>query len=78
MSKGKPKTKTKQKIKPEVLILRVYPILEQAITEGVNLGWNRAHKHEYNPAVEHIKECISDAVCSQMFEYFEINDGSKI
>ena len=41
---------------------RAYSIIEQAIDSGLELGWNRAHKHTATPSKEHIIECMEVAV----------------
>ena len=45
-------------------------ILDQAINEGVRLGYRRAFKHNENPIEEVIIETIEDNVMAKMYEYF--------
>lgn len=55
---------------------KVYPILLQAIEEGVLHGYNRAHKHVEKPddilLVDTIVKCTMEAV----LEWFEIEDSN--
>jgi len=55
---------------------KVYPILLQAIEEGVLYGYNRAHKHVEKPddilLVDTIVKCTMEAV----LEWFEIEDSN--
>ncbi len=34
--------------------LKAYSIIEEAIDNGLELGWNRAHKHTDTPAKEYV------------------------
>jgi len=55
---------------------KVYPVLLQAIEEGVLYGYNRAHKHVEKPddilLVDTIVKCTMEAV----LEWFEIEDSN--
>lgn len=53
-------------------------ILEQAIEEGVNRGWRRAHKYVENPDEHVIIDHINDAVMAQIYEYFTFDDELHI
>ena len=57
-----------------------YKVLEMAVGDGVELGWNRAHKHNDNPGPEQIQAAILDAVTGQICEWFifegESDDGT--
>ena len=45
-------------------------ILNQAINEGVLLGYRRAFKHNEEPSEEIICDTIEECVMSQIYEYF--------
>ena len=45
-------------------------ILNQAIEEGVLLGYRRAFKHNEDPSEEIICETIEECVMSTVYEYF--------
>ncbi len=49
-------------------------ILEQAIEEGVLLGYRRAFKHNVEPSEEVICETIEECVMSAIYEYFTFDD----
>ena len=49
-------------------------ILNQAIEEGVLLGYRRAFKHNEDPSEEVICETIEECVMSQIYEYFDFSD----
>ena len=49
-------------------------ILDQAISEGVKIGYRRAFKHNEDPSEEIICETIEDCVMSQIYEYFSFDD----
>ena len=45
-------------------------ILDQAISEGVKIGYRRAFKHNEDPSEEIICETIEECVMSSLYEYF--------
>ena len=45
---------------------KAYSIIEQAIDHGMELGWNRAHKHTDTPSKEQIIECMGVAVMESL------------
>jgi hypothetical protein len=47
-----------------------YKLLMRCIEDGIEYGWNRAHKHEDNPSPEHIKEQIELAIQTEVCEWF--------
>ena len=49
-------------------------ILEQAIEEGVRMGYRRAFKHVENPSEGTIIEHIEEQVMSSIYEYFTFNE----
>lgn len=51
-----------------------YLVVSEAVEEGVNFGWMRAHKHIENPDEERIKSEIINAVMIQISEYFIFED----
>ena len=53
-------------------------ILEQAIHEGVLLGYRRSHKHVENPEETIITEYIEDNVMSKLYEYFTFDDDNEV
>ena len=68
------KTSTKHKVKREVLRVKAYPVLCEAVEAGVAYGWNRAHKHNDKPAPDAIQEVIIDAVLTEICERFDFDE----
>ena len=65
----------KPKIKAaEALAPKVYPLLQEAIEEGVRYGYQRAHKHVERPTQDSIVDEIERAVMGSIFERFDILD----
>jgi len=56
-------------VKPHASIeLDSYGIIARAVEEGINYGWNRAHKHTDKPDEHHIKNEINTAVMNSLSE----------
>jgi len=53
---------------------KVYPILLQAIEEGVLHGYNRAHKHVDQPDEILLVEMIVKHTMESVLEWFDIDD----
>jgi hypothetical protein len=51
--------------------LKAYPLVERALEEGAQAGWNRAHKYTDTPTAEAVRDEI---VRAQMLELSEILD----
>jgi hypothetical protein len=66
-----------KKTKKSQLRPRTYRVLEQAIEEGIALGWNRAHKYEENPHEETIKDVIRANVMITIGEWFMFDDEEE-
>ena len=52
-------------------------ILDQAISEGVKIGYRRAFKHNEDPSEEIICETIEDCVMSSLYEYFDFPEEQQ-
>ena len=48
-----------------------YDVLARAVEEGVAYGWMRAHKHDPVPDDESAKIEITNAVVSEICEWFD-------
>lgn len=48
-----------------------YNLIERCVDDGVEFGYNRAHKHVEDPNPEHIKAAIRDAVMLEITEWFD-------
>lgn len=49
-----------------------YVAMEQALTQGLALGWNRAHKHVDNPSPADVQAEQETAIMSALFEWFDM------
>jgi len=47
------------------------PLLERCIESGIELGYNRAFKHDDNPSKEQIQSCIYVAIMDEFDEWFD-------
>lgn len=54
--------------------VRTSIVLEECIGRGIELGWNRAHKHVDNPSPDNIKFSIERAISESISEYFNFHD----
>ena len=58
---------------------KTYPILVQAVEEGVAYGLHRSYKHSdivnSEPTQYQIKDAITNAAINEIFEWFDIDDG---
>lgn len=52
---------------------KTYPILVEAVENGVKYGYHRAHKHNDNPDRDQITDAITNAVINEIFEWFDID-----
>jgi len=50
------------------------PLLERCIESGIELGYNRAFKHEDNPSKEHIQNCIYTSIMGEFYEWFDFEE----
>jgi hypothetical protein len=48
-----------------------YNLIERCVDDGIEYGYNRAHKHVQDPNPEHIKSAIRDAVMLEITEWFD-------
>lgn len=53
---------------------KTYPILVDAVENGVKYGYYRAHKHNDNPDQDQITDAIISAVINEICEWFEFDD----
>lgn len=60
-----------------MLVPKTYPLLENAIEEGVTYGYRKAHKHTDIPSEFEICSAIADAVMFQIAESFDFVDHKK-
>ena len=53
--------------------VKMYPLIERLVEEGIDAGWNRAHKHTDTPDEETIKNCIHQYIMNGFDEAFEFD-----
>lgn len=51
-----------------MLLTNLYEIVQRAVSEGVQIGWRRAHKHVDNPDEPHIIMSVEREVMSCLDE----------
>ena len=54
--------------------VKEYTVLVDCVERGVAYGMNRAYKHTDTPASDYIKQQITDAVLSEISEYFSFDN----
>tara|TARA_B110000977_G_scaffold189928_1_gene260099 strand:+ start:625 stop:804 length:180 start_codon:yes stop_codon:yes gene_type:complete len=57
--------------------VKMYPLIERLVDEGIEAGWNRAHKHTDAPVEETIKNCIQEYIMNGFDEAFEFNQEAE-
>ena len=64
------------KKKPEgAMKVRMWPFVTSLIENGLELGWNRAHKHTNTPDKALLLEKQHDAVMELFADAFDFGDG---
>ena len=51
----------------------MYPLIERLIDEGIEAGWQYAHKHTAYPTEDTIKHCIQRYIMLGFDETFEFD-----
>jgi hypothetical protein len=54
--------------------VKEYTVLVDCVERGVAYGMNRAYKHSDTPSPEYINQQITDAVLSEICEYFDFKE----
>ena len=63
----------KTKVRSEVSV-NAYVVVARAVEEGVNYGYNRAHKHTDEPSAEQLKQAIEDSVLLHLTEVLNFGE----
>jgi len=53
---------------------REFSVMGQAVSDGIKLGWNRAHKHDGEPPDDAILQSIERKVLNNICEAFIFED----
>jgi hypothetical protein len=53
---------------------KIIPLLEECIEAGLQIGYNRAHKHIDKPFEEQIWEQQQSAIMGEIFERFDFEE----
>ena len=53
--------------------VKMYPLIERLIDEGIEAGWQYAHKHTAYPTEDTIKHCIQRYIMLGFDETFEFD-----
>lgn len=56
---------------------KFYQLLVQCVEDGIEYGYNRAHKHMDNPPDDVIKTQIEDGVLNAISEWFTFEEDYK-
>ena len=56
-------------MKPKLL-----PVLEQCIESGIQIGLNRAYKHNESPSHDVIADHIGREIMNQIYEWFDFDE----
>lgn len=54
-----------------------YDLIDRCVADGVQRGWNRAHKHTDTPDEIFIRDQIYQAVMTEISEWFDFNTGEN-
>jgi len=55
---------------------REYELMLMAVEDGVDLGYNSAHKYTDTPVKAHLKDCLRREVINQICNWFEFDEQS--
>jgi len=53
--------------------VKMYPLIERLIDEGIEAGWQSAHKHTDSPTEDTIKHCIEQYIMLGFDEVFQFD-----
>jgi hypothetical protein len=53
--------------------VKIYQLIERIVEEGIEAGYERAHKHTDTPNAETIKQCVQEYIMNGFDEHFEFD-----
>jgi len=56
---------------------KTYQLIQECVENGVQLGFNRAHKHTDTPSSEELQNKIIDSVMIEICEWFSFNEDEQ-
>lgn len=59
----------------QTLEIKLYDLISRAVSEGVAMGWRRAHKHDPKPDELYIIDTIETEVMNALCEVIEFSEG---
>ena len=68
------------KAKPNVkatIRINAYEVVSRAIEDGIEYGYNRAHKHTTTPSPEALKTAIYEAITNSLCEVLIFDNDDK-
>ena len=57
--------------------IKMYRLIERLVEEGIEAGWNRAHKHTDEPYGDGIKDNIQRYIMNGFDEAFEFDQEAE-
>jgi hypothetical protein len=57
---------------------KFYELLDKCIEDGINSGWQRAHKHTETPDPIWIKEQMHQAIMFEISEWFDFEQKDTL
>ena len=54
-----------------MMVPKTYALLDRCVEEGIQYGWNRAHKHTDTPDEIWIREQIHQAIMNEISDWFD-------
>jgi hypothetical protein len=56
---------------------KTYQLIQECVENGVQLGFNRAHKHTDTPSDDELQNKIIDSVMLEICEWFSFNEDEQ-
>ena len=56
---------------------KTYQLIQECVENGVQLGFNRAHKHTDTPSNDELQNKIIDSVMLEICEWFTFDEDAQ-